>query len=213
MFQINPYQKKYRQQIRQIAWDTALRGESAGKFFSNKEVFTDFLTAYFTDFEPDSCFVAEIDSQVVGYIIGSKNEKQMEKIFKHKLFFKLLFKALFQGVFFSFKNLKFFISCFNSFIKGEFNDPSFYKDYPAVLHINLKDGFRHLGIGSKLISHYLNYLKKMNIKGVHLATMSDTAGAFFKKNGFELKYQTKRSYLKFVLKKDVNVYIFTKSVI
>lgn len=213
MFQINSYQKKYREEIRQIAWDTALMGDSASKFFSDKEILTDFLTAYFTDFESESCFIAQFDSEVVGYLIGAKDEKRIVSIFRRKLFLKICIKALIKGVFFNFKNWRFFTNCFISLLKGEFRDKIFYDDYPAVLHINLNDKYRHLGIGTKLITAYLDYLKKMNIKGVHLATMSDKALEFFKKNGFELKYQTKRSYLRYILKKDVNVYILAKSVI
>ncbi|HQP91597.1 MAG TPA: GNAT family acetyltransferase, partial [Candidatus Omnitrophota bacterium] len=60
-----------RQAVRDIAWDTAFMGETASVFFDDKEILCDFLTEYFTDFEPDPFFVAESGGRVVGYLAGS----------------------------------------------------------------------------------------------------------------------------------------------
>jgi GNAT superfamily N-acetyltransferase len=60
-----------------------------------------------------------------------------------------------------------------------------FEQFPAHLHINTSPALRGQGVGSKLIRHYLEQLKKIGIKGVHLITSPDAANVdFYKRNGF-----------------------------
>ena len=95
-------------------------------------------------------------------------------------------------------------------MKGGFRDPDFSQEYPATLHINIKEGFRGLDLGAKLMDAYLDYLKAERIPGVHLATMSDRGANFFWRQGFALLYTGKRSYFRHILHKDVPLYIYGK---
>lgn len=88
--------------------------------------------------------------------------------------------------------------------------PDFSKEYPATLHINLEEGSRNLGAGSKLISSYLEYLLSKKVPGVYLPTLSDKAAGFFRKQGFNLLYEGRRSYFRNALQKDVPLYIYAK---
>lgn len=207
---IRPYKKEERNYIRDIAWGTAFMGESADIFFADKEIFADFLTLYFTDYEPESCFVAEVNNSVVGYLIGAKNINLSKRVFLFKIAPRLFTKVLLNGLLFKKKNLIFFFYYLLSFFKGEFKKPDFSKLYPATLHINLSKGFRGLGIGSRLIAAYLDYLSKEKIPGVLLATMSEKASSFFVKQGFELLNRSRRSYFKYILHKDIPIYIYGK---
>jgi hypothetical protein len=45
-------------------------GDPVDPLFSDREVFADFFTRYYTDYEPDHCFVAVARDRVVGYLIG-----------------------------------------------------------------------------------------------------------------------------------------------
>ena len=209
---IRPYQISDRQQVRHIAWETAFLGEPASAFFDGQEILEDFLTLYFTDEVPESCFVAEFQGSVVGYLIGAKDPKRMNRLFQTKILPPLFFKAVVHGIFLKRINLIFFFRCFLSFTKGEFRMPDFFKKYPAVLHINLKKGFRASGFGSKLMNAYLEYLRKERVEGVRLATLSDQASLFFKKQGFVLLHQGKRSYFRYLLNRDLSAYIFAKKI-
>jgi GNAT superfamily N-acetyltransferase len=204
---VRQYRQDDRSFIREIAWDTAFMGQPASAFFDSKDILVDFLTRYFTDYSQESCFVAESKGKVIGYLIGTKNEGCLKKIFMVKIFWGLLFRAIFSTALFRKKNLAFFLRCVVSFLKGEFNGADFSCDYPAVLHINLRDGFRNQGIGSRLIAIYLNYLNREEIPGVHLATMSDKAKDFFQKRGFNLLYTGRRSYFNYILHNDIPIYI------
>ena len=208
---IRSFDCKDRAKVRQIACDTAFMGESCTKFFDGEELFADALTLYYTDHEPESCFVAEKNSKVIGYLIGARDVAVMDQTFKNKIIMPLARKAFASGIFLKKKNIRFFYHIFLSVIRGEFSEPSFAKKYPATLHINIEDGQRCGGVGSKLIAAHLEYLKRFHVKGVHFATFSDAASRFFLKDGFRLLYQTKRSYFRHILNKDVNLYILGKT--
>lgn len=210
---IRKYQSKDRDQLRQIAWNTAFLGKPANIFFSHQKILTDNLTKYFTDYEPQSCFVAEINNKIIGYLIGSLNEKNMQKIYHNRIFIPLILKALSCGAFFDKKNIIFSINMLKSWLKGEFRNIDYSDDYPAILHINISREFRQQAIGSYLINAYIEYLKQNNILGVHLSTSSESAGIFFQKQGFILLNQYRRSYFHYILGKNITNYIYGKKII
>lgn len=209
---VRHYRPQDRPFVRRIAWETALLGESAQAFFDGEEPFSDFLTLYFTDYEPQSCFVAQSGSEVAGYLLGARNTAVLERAFRDKILFPLLFKAAAKGVFFKKKNLVFFFNLFKSLLRKEFRAPDFSREYPATLHINLQRPYRHSGAGSRLISAYLGYLAEKGVSGVHLATMSEAAAGFFQKQGFGLLYKGRRSYLRHILRRDIPLYIYGKKI-
>lgn len=207
---IRKFEAKDRTAVRQIVYDTALMGEPAALFFQGQEVISDALSLYFTDYEPGSCFVAEINDQVAGYLIGAKDKIAAQAIFNGRIALPLFFKALKSGIFLRIKNLSFIFSCLIDLLKNGIHTPDFNQAYPATFHLNIKGGFRGRKIGAKLIGVYLDYLKIERIPGVHLATMSDQAANFFLSLGFQQLYKGKRSYFRQILHRDVPLYIFGK---
>jgi GNAT superfamily N-acetyltransferase len=208
MFLIRKYNAQDRSAVRQISCKTALMGEPSAVFFDDDEIFADALTIYFTDYEPESCFVVECENMVIGYLLGTKGVLHMDKIFSGKIALPLFIKALRRCKFFHKRNVRFLFHVFLSLAKGEFKSPTFSKDYPATLHINIIKEYRAGGIGSKLINAYLDYLKEQAVKGVHLATMSENASQFFKKQNFQLLFQGKRSYFRYFLGRNIPIYIY-----
>jgi ribosomal protein S18 acetylase RimI-like enzyme len=210
---IRTFKAQDKEEVRTIAWQTAFVGSPGSSYFSDPEIMSDFLTRYFIDIEPQSAFVAEAENKVVGYLMGACSADAMNRAIQARIAPGLFLKALARGVFFRKKNLIFLGKIFMSFLKGEFRTPDIFKEYPAVLHINIKEGFRHLGIGARLIDAYLSYLRQKKVAGVCLATMSEDARLFFEKNGFFLIHQGRRSYFKYLLKRDLSIYIFAKKLV
>ena len=202
---IRSYHKEDRPSIREISFETAFMGRPADVFFTDQEILADTLTAYFTDHEPGSCFVAEADASIVGYLIGAKNKRALGRIFLFNILPRLFFKALLCGTFLNSKNRAFVFYCLKSYFKGEFQMPDFSKDYPATLHINIRQGFRGQGVGAKLMGVYLQYLTLQKVKGVHMSTMSNEATVFFQSQGFEVLCQRSQSYFRTLLGEDIVV--------
>jgi GNAT superfamily N-acetyltransferase len=205
---IRKFSVQDRESIRRISCETAFVGGLREKIFSDDEILADALTIYFTDYEPQSCFVAVANNRVVGYVSGAKDTMVMERIFNRRILSGLLMKAFRRGVFCNRKNLQFFRYCLISMFKGEFSAPAFSREFPAILHINLDKNFQGQGIGSKLIARFLQYLKDEDVSGVHFGTLSEGARLFFAKVGFNLLFESRRSYLKAYIGKDLGFYVF-----
>jgi ribosomal protein S18 acetylase RimI-like enzyme len=196
-----------REDIRRISCDTAFLEESRKVFFDDDEILADAFTLYFTDYEPDSCFVAVKNDKIIGYIIGTTDVKLMRKIFIAKIIPNLIIKGLSRGIIFKRNTRKFLLRILLSLLKGEFVRPDFSKQYPATLHINIDKAFRRQNIGKQLIEYYLKFLKEKNVSGVHFGVMSESAKEFFIKLGFNILFISKLSYLRYYLGKFIPYYI------
>lgn len=70
-FTVRPYQSSDREAIRRLCCETGFLGKPVDPIFEDRELFADFLTAYYTDCEPESSLVAESsDGRIVGYLIA-----------------------------------------------------------------------------------------------------------------------------------------------
>ncbi|TBR16101.1 GNAT family N-acetyltransferase, partial [bacterium] len=202
-----------RAEIRRISCETSFLEFPRQEILADDEIIADSLTAYFMDHEPESCFVAVLtDGKVVGYLTGSKNIGRMHKV-EFRMLISLIAKAFKKGLFVKPASWKYFYYSLRSLFRGEFIMPDFSKSYPAVLHINIDKPYRGAGIGEKLIDTYLNYLKEEGVSGVHFGTFSEQAKGFFLKMGFDVIFQSKRTYLKPYTGADANFYIFGRKFI
>src|SRR5277367_801657 len=73
---IRPYRPEDRAILRAICADTGFLGQPIDPVFEDRELFADYLTSYYTDAEPESTFVCELDGEVKGYLMGSRFPKR-----------------------------------------------------------------------------------------------------------------------------------------
>jgi ribosomal protein S18 acetylase RimI-like enzyme len=73
---IRPYRPEDRETLRAICADTGFLGKPIDPVFEDRELFADYLTSYYTDAEPESCFVCEFAGTVQGYVMGSRFPKK-----------------------------------------------------------------------------------------------------------------------------------------
>ena len=57
---IRLYESRDRAAVRRICCETADNGGPVEGFFRDRELVADLVTRYYTDFEPESCWVAEV---------------------------------------------------------------------------------------------------------------------------------------------------------
>jgi GNAT superfamily N-acetyltransferase len=189
-FQVRGYRPEDRDAVRYICCETGFMGEPQEVFFEGRDVFADMWSSYWTDYEPESCFVAEVESRVVAYLLGCKDTDRYERVFAGEIGPRLFRKALRQGIFFKRKNLVYLARVVQGHLRGEFRIPmkKIKAEYPAHLHNNIADPWlRGKGIGKAVMNAYLDYLREQGIKGVHLGTTSYNKQAvpFYKSCGFE----------------------------
>lgn len=61
---IRPYEPRDRDGVRRLCCETGFLGKPIDPVFEDRELFADYLTRYYTDCEPESCFMAEHEREV-----------------------------------------------------------------------------------------------------------------------------------------------------
>jgi ribosomal protein S18 acetylase RimI-like enzyme len=76
---IRPYRSDDRAAVRALCADTGFLGRPIDPAFEDRELFADYLTGYYTDKEPESTFICELDGEVQGYVMGSRFPKKKKR--------------------------------------------------------------------------------------------------------------------------------------
>ncbi len=206
---IREYRPADRDAVREISYVTSLEGR-AHDFMDAREAVEDALSAYFTDYMPGSCFVAEDDGKVIGYLLGTDDVKAMEKVMALNILPRTFQEVVVRGTIFRRKNLLFVWNYLLGFFRGEFFLTRFDRQFPATFHLNVMEGSRGQGVGTGLVERNLSFLRGKGVRGVHIGTMSERAKDFFVKLGFQVLHSSRRGYLKYILGYDTPYYILGK---
>jgi ribosomal protein S18 acetylase RimI-like enzyme len=211
---IRKFKPEDRDAVRKICYDTGLMGHPIDPYFGCFDLFADYWMNYYTDCEPASAFVAELDGRVIGYLVGcletSTQQKTQKKVIMPQIYRKLLtFGYRIDRRFFTFT-----WRYFRSMWRNEFMDEPI-DDYRAHLHMNIVEGCRSGGIGSRLLSTFLDYLCENNVKGLHLGTTTynKLAVSFYKKRGFKLVAQHPLTMYEGIVPEQIDVLFFTRQLI
>jgi len=184
---IRKYRPEDRPALRSICYDTGLMGAPMDPYFGCMELFADYWMNYYTDYEPESAFVAEVDGEVVGYLVGCKETSAQQEAHRCEILPRIRRKLFTFGYKIDRRLFGFLYRYVRTMWRNEIVEEP-VKDFPAHLHMNLKEGYRSRGIGSKLMAAYLEYLSSSGVPGVHLGTTTHNklAVPFYKKWGFRL---------------------------
>ncbi|NLZ75668.1 MAG: GNAT family N-acetyltransferase [Erysipelotrichia bacterium] len=130
---------------------------------------------YYTEFSKENCFVARDTEtgEIVGYIIS---EIDYQRYRNHMLTYYI-------------PQAKAIRKEFEQVIKNEVEVYApFNLQYDAHLHMDVKPGHQHKGIGTMLIQHLLTHLRKIDCKGIMLlvSKRNEKANNFYEKNGIKI---------------------------
>jgi ribosomal protein S18 acetylase RimI-like enzyme len=192
--QIRPYEPRDRAALRQICCDTADAGQPVENFFPDREVFADLLTNYYTEHEPQSTFVADDGGEVVGYVTGCLDTKRFLSTMKWRIVPVVLVKALLRGTLWHPQTIRLLRANLGLWLKrGDRSGPTL-DDYPAHLHVNVRQGFRGQHLGQQLVAMFCDRARAAGVRGVHagVSTENTKARHFFEQLGFaELGRETR----------------------
>lgn len=83
---VRSYEPRDREAVRRLCCETGFLGKPIDPVFEDRELFADYLTSYYTDVEPEACYVLEQDGIVKGYLLGSRRPlRQQVHSFFHNL--------------------------------------------------------------------------------------------------------------------------------
>src|ERR1700738_2033643 len=71
-FIIRSFRASDRAAVRKLCCETGFLGAPIDPVYEDRELFADFLTTYYTDHEPESSFVLEVDGEICGYLLGCR---------------------------------------------------------------------------------------------------------------------------------------------
>ena len=184
--EIRPYEAADRAAVRRVCYLTGFMGDPVDWMWRDQESFADMFTGYWTDREPESAMVAELDGEVVGYMLGCRDSRKVQnagKLLAHHAFGRgLAFRPGTAGVLW-----RMVTDGIADSLRHRLPAPTYYDTrWPAHLHIDLMPVCRHRGVGEKLVSGWLATLRSEKIPGCHLQTMAENGRAitFFEKMGF-----------------------------
>ena len=183
---VRSYERRDRAQVRHVCHVTGYMGEPVGWMWRDTESFADLFTSYYTDAEPQSALVAELDGVVAGYLLGCVDSRQAwnpASIFgRHFLRRGIGFRPGTAGVVW-----RSFGDVIVAAGRRQLPPVSLYDErWPAHIHIDLLPSIRGLGVGTTLMHRWLDALREHGIPGCYLETLDENhrAIAFFESMGF-----------------------------
>lgn len=192
--------------IRKICCDTGFLGNPVDPLFEDRELFADYLTRYYTDFEPDSAMVYEENGVVKGYIIGSRFQRS-QAVFD-------LWHNLWLAVRGGWRYFTRYDEASKKFVRWVLTEARkqvpFTPPNMAHFHINLLPEARGLVVSRAIIETYIRYLASVGEEGVfgQMVVYEKRRGElFFARYGFrvvDVKEVTKYRDLT-----DEKVFLFT----
>ncbi len=189
-FVIRPFTTCYRAAIRDICVATAWRGEPAPERIGDEWIWAEYWTRYFTDQEPRHAWVVEdtAGGRVVGYLTGTCDAARFER-YLVRLLPGLIRRAWKTKLLRRTNSRRAVLGLLRSFVRSELAlPPGVARAYPATFHVNLLPDARRYGLGSKLFGLYLEQMRHLGVRGIHVQTLSvnEEIARFNERAGFKL---------------------------
>jgi ribosomal protein S18 acetylase RimI-like enzyme len=170
--------------VRSLCCDTGFLGNPIDPVFEDRRLFADFLTGYYTDWEPESAFVIEVDGQVKGYLLGSRQpfRQQVYSIYQNAVLF---LRALWHYWGYNAASRRFV----HWILLHGWREVPAAPRRTAHFHINLLPEARNVPTTRALMDAYLAYLAEHGEKRVYgqMVTFESRRGAkMFERYGFRV---------------------------
>jgi hypothetical protein len=169
------FEERDRQPIREICRQTAREGPNP-LYRQDSELAPLLHVDYYMDYEPESCFVAEVNGRVVGYLCGCKNTKRYNEIIRTRILPRVIRRVAWKILTLQYrkKETYFTLWCMLTNRQGEGLQPDLDK-YPAHAHSNVEAKYRGQKLGIRFGAVLRQHLKESGVEGLH-ATIIEEAG-------------------------------------
>ncbi|RMF83842.1 MAG: GNAT family N-acetyltransferase [Nitrospinota bacterium] len=187
---IRKYRPEDRDAVRAICCETGLLGNPVDPFLADRDLFADLFTAYYTDYEAASCWVAECAGEVVGYLLIAAHPRRyawLQPVIVGKGVLKACWRAL-RG-----KYRQNYLTLLRWFLReGRKQVPKVPPRY-AHLHFNLLPPYRNRGIGRAFYRIAESYLRQKGLPGYYGQVLSSPrrrTEAAYRRYGFAVYDKT-----------------------
>jgi GNAT superfamily N-acetyltransferase len=183
-FIIRSYRASDRDAVRNLCCETGFLVVPIDPVYEDRQLFADFLTTYYTDHEPESCFVLEVNGDLRGYLLGSRRPLQ-NQLYSFSQNIILFFRALLRYPRYHGRSRRFIRWLL---MYGWREVPAAPRRVPHF-HINLLPDARRISTTRALMSAYLSYLYRRGDKRVYgqIVTFESRRGEeMFERYGFKV---------------------------
>ncbi len=183
-FVIRGYRASDREAVRRLCCQTGFLGEPIDPVYQDRELFADFLTTYYTDHEPESSFVIELDGELYGYLLGCRRPL-LNQLYSFQQNLVLGFRALLRYRRYNERS--------RLFVRWVLSHG--WREVPAAprrtphFHINLLPEARKMSTTRALFSAYFAYLYRNGERRVYgqIVTFESRRGEkMFERYGFKV---------------------------
>ncbi len=137
-----------RERIREICRNTVLGKSPARKFFEDEELVSILFADYYMDYEPESCFVAEVDGRVISYALVCKDTKKYNKVVLTRIAPRVVLRILSKIITLQYRRRLTYRTLWWVLTRSWRELPSAPIDrYPAHLHWNIEPESANLQVG------------------------------------------------------------------
>jgi hypothetical protein len=186
---VRPYRDADRDAVRDICCRTAFFELGATAVTADVDLFADYWTAYYTDHEPESSLVAELDGRVIGYLHGCADTARFRRVMARRIappIAGIIAIRAIRGRYRHQPRTRRFLRWLATRAWRE-EPPVDIARYPAHYHVNLlRDGHGHR-LYTGMAIRFLDTLLARGIRGVHGQVLDVPDGGVW--DGFLGRYE------------------------
>ena len=186
VFRVRPYRPEDRPAIRRICADTGFLGKPIDPVFEDRELFSDFLTAPYTDAEPENCFVLEgVNGVVEGFLTASSDAGKRRRYLLQNMphWLARALRGFFGGYKPATRKYLWWL-----LVRGRRETPAAPRD-AAHFHVNLVPEAKNVQAVRSLIDTFLEAMRQKGVRCVYgqIVTRGDRRGErMFARYGFRV---------------------------
>lgn len=186
-YRIRPYLPQDRQGVWKLVADTAFFGDPVEAFLDDRALYCAAFAAYYTDYEPERLWVAEMDGAVVGYVMGCGESRRRLRIWSTRILPDMLGGLLTHRYKAGRRTLAYIRRALRE-AWAERRMVNTITEFPGHLHIGVAAPVRGQGIGRALLEASLAQFWATGVEGVHLVTTDRNRAAchLYETVGFRL---------------------------
>ena len=183
-FAIRKFQHADRARVRELCCETGFLGKPIDPVFEDRELFADYLSAYYTDWEPESAFVLLVNGEIRGYLLGSRRpvRQQVYNLYNNGALF---LRGIFRYPRYNVASRKFV----HWILRQAWREVPASPRRTAHFHINLLAEARSVANTRTLMDSYLKYLHEKGERRVfgQMVVFEDRRGTkMFERYGFKV---------------------------
>jgi len=183
-FEIRKFQPADRARVRELCCETGFLGNPIDPVFEDRELFADYLSAYYTDWEPESAFVLLMNGEIRGYLLGSRHpfRQQLYNLYNNVALF---LRGVVRYPRYNAASKKFV----HWILRQAWREVPASPRRTAHFHVNLLADARSVAQTRALMDSYLRYLSENGEKRVfgQMVVFEDRRGTrMFERYGFKV---------------------------